>query len=353
MSTGLGHAWPSLPLTAERTRERDAFDVALVPGMRDRLADGYARFKAHERTVIAANAAVAGTAHAAAYRERSCPMCGAGWTEAALVLSAHGLDLGTCTPCGFTYSRQVMDESVDAARYQADETEIEAVRLRSSAAYLEVESARARYYLARMRDAGMPMGRLLEIGCGTGTLLVEAARAGWQTLGVEPGPAAVAVALERGANARPGYFPADLPLDARDMDAIAVLDVLEHMQEPRGFVAKMREYIRPNGWLFVQVPNFDSLLIRVEGAANSNVCPGHWSYFTPDSLPALLSAEGFAVRHVETVVTEVDRLGALPAADVTQAAQRLRPGSAPAPLDPAWLLAQHLGYKLVCIAQRV
>ena len=56
---------------------RDAFDAALIPGMRDRLAEAYARFRAAERTVVAALApAEAGGGGIGAYRARAtCPAC--------------------------------------------------------------------------------------------------------------------------------------------------------------------------------------------------------------------------------------------------------------------------------------
>ena len=78
---------------------------------------------------------------------------------------------------------------------------------------------------------------------------------------------------------------------------MAVLDVLEHFAEPLRFLTELRTHLSPGGRLLVQVPNWDSLLVRLEGDRSSVVAPGHWSYFTPRTLPALLARSGFRVEH--------------------------------------------------------
>ena len=166
---------------------RNAFDAALIPGMRDRLAEAYARFRAREREVIRATSRRPADGGSYTYRDRDCPCCGTGSAPLVPVLRAHGLDLLDCPGCGLTYTRQVMDHADDAARYAASDLDEEAMRLRGSDPYLELETARDAYYLARLMDVVPTPGRLLEVGSGTGTLLLEAGKRGWRALGIEPG----------------------------------------------------------------------------------------------------------------------------------------------------------------------
>ena len=291
---------------------RAAFDAALIPGMRARLAEGYARFRAAEARAIALAAPREAGGRLGEYRARRCPACGAGAPTKA-VLRNHGIDVVTCPACGLSYARQVMEESADAARYQASELDIEAMRLRCSGPYQELESARARYYLDRLGEWSAKTGSLLDIGCGTGTTLVEAKARGWSVLGLEPGKVAAAVARERLGEANrgcvfEGYFPNDLPADQQSFDAISILDVLEHFVDPLAFLNRIRRHLSPRGRLFVQVPNWDSLLVQLEGTDSSVICTGHWTYFTPTTLPELLVRAGYRALHVETVVNEIDRI---------------------------------------------
>jgi SAM-dependent methyltransferase len=325
---------------------REQFDAALIPGMRARLAELYAHFRALETDAMQALAPpeVGGTT--GAYRQRDCPNCATRSVGQTPILRAHGLDLLDCPSCGLTYTRQVMDADADAARYARPEQDRAAMRLRTSDPYLELETARDRYYLARLMDRGFLPGRLLEVGCGTGTLLLEAQRLGWHTLGVEPSHAAVQVARERGAAVVQGWFPADLPADAHAFDAVAVLDVLEHFADPLDFLREMRACLSPCGRLLVQVPNWDSLLVQLEGASSSVVCPGHWTYFTPRTLSALLSRSGFRPLSIETVVSELDKIMTHAPERIADLLGRLRPMAPVGALSAARLHELGLGYKL-------
>jgi 2-polyprenyl-3-methyl-5-hydroxy-6-metoxy-1,4-benzoquinol methylase len=329
---------------------RDSFDAALIPGMRERLAEGYARFRAVEARAIAENAPPEAGGSTPIYRSRDCPSCDEP-SPSTVLLTAHGVDVVVCPTCKLTYSRQVMDERADSARYRSSKLDPEAVRLHCSGPYLELETARARYYLDRLASVHREPGTLLEIGCGTGTFVIEAARKGWTALALEPGAAAAAVARERGVDVIEGYFPQDLPGDRSRFDVIAVLDVLEHFADPRRFLTVIRTHLQPAGRLFIQVPNWDSLLVQLEGAASSVVCPGHWSYFTPQTLPDVLTRVGFRTVMVETVVSEIDRIGKFSPAERIAALARLRPDAVTEPeadaLSPDQLHQLGLGYKLI------
>jgi SAM-dependent methyltransferase len=182
-------------------------------------------------------------------------------------------------------------------------------------------------------------------------LLLEAERLGWRALGVEPGAAAAHMARTRGAQIIKGWFPADLPSNEREFEAICVLDVLEHFADPIGFLRQLRAHLKPGGRLLVQVPNWDSPLIRLQGAAGSTVCPGHWSYFTPETLVEVLSRANFRVIGLETVVSEIDRISAYPLDQIQEWVKRLRPEAPVWPMTTTELLDHALGYKLIGVFQ--
>lgn len=331
---------------------RAAFDAALIPGMRDRLADAYREFRAREAEAIATLAPQASGGSTGAYRKRDCPLCEAPVAGARPVLKAHGITLMDCESCGLTYTREVMEEAADAGRYRASALDEALIALRLSAPYLALETARAGYYLDRLASHGATGGRFLEIGSGFGTLLVEAGRRGWQALGLEPGRLGATATRRRGARVVEGYFPQDLRDPTARFEAIAALDVLEHMASPLPFLADIRDRLAPGGLLFIQVPNWDSLLVQLEGSASNVVCPGHWSYFTPVTLQSLLARAGFLPLEVCTVQSEIDRQADFPPAAVQAALAKLRPGETGVP-DAARLHALGLGYKLVGIFSAV
>jgi 2-polyprenyl-3-methyl-5-hydroxy-6-metoxy-1,4-benzoquinol methylase len=148
-------------------------------------------------------------------------------------------------------------------------------------------------------------GKLLDVGIGTGLLLHLAGEAGFVPLGVEISPGAAEKAREEfGVEVCVGDF---LTADVGDAPAaITMADVLEHTRDPRAFLARAFELLRPGGALFVAVPNHRStlfwtadLLARIPPLApmaSRLYVPNHYYYFTPATLVRLVEEVGFRVR---------------------------------------------------------
>src|SRR5262249_53234001 len=71
---------------------------------------------------------------------------------------------------------------------------------------------------------------------------------------------------------------------AQRFDAITFWAVLEHLNEPRRFLAKANALLKPGGHCFVLVPNMQSLAIRLLGERYRYIMPEHLNYFIPDTL---------------------------------------------------------------------
>lgn len=177
---------------------------------------------------------------------------------------------------------------------------------RGEAAWEGIRGISARMkYSARwhtLRRSRPAPGRLLEVGCATGTFLSLARERGWQVTGVEVSEEAAALGRDlQDLDIRTGTLEsADLP--ASSFDAVLACDVLEHVPFPRPFLAEARRVLRPGGALLVQCPNFGSLSARMTGRSWGWLLPGeHLWQFTPRSLSGLLRSCGFGIRSCRTV----------------------------------------------------
>ena len=145
-------------------------------------------------------------------------------------------------------------------------------------------------------------GRLVDVGIGTGLFLHLAREAGFAPLGVEISPACAARArAEFGVDVHVGDFESFEPVGP--VDAVAMSDVLEHVADPRRFLAHAAAILRPGGALFVAVPCCRSTLFRgaemlsrvprVGALAGRFFAINHYTYFTRDALARIARECGF------------------------------------------------------------
>lgn len=112
---------------------------------------------------------------------------------------------------------------------------------------------------ALQRLAPAPGEHLVDIGCGRGELLAGAVAAGVRATGVEYSPDAVALARATAPGAEVVLADArDVPLPDGSADAVAMLDVVEHLTaaELAAALAEARRILRPGGRLLIHtMPN--------------------------------------------------------------------------------------------------
>lgn len=170
-------------------------------------------------------------------------------------------------------------------------------------------------------------GRLLDFGCGAGAFLERMRGLGWHVEGLDMSTvAAHAVMRQRGIKVHVGTLPHhDLQPDS--FDCVTMWQALEHVHQPRETVREARRLLRPHGLLVVAVPNLASWSFAHYGRHWFGLdVPRHLTHFTPDTLHALVAAEGFHVLRTTFVGTD---------GWIRQSARRLAAGGS----RPGWLSA--------------
>jgi hypothetical protein len=70
--------------------------------------------------------------------------------------------------------------------------------------------------------------------------------------------------------------------------------VLEHVPDPVSFLAQTKQFLRDDGQVLVEVPNFDDYMKTISQPYNNfQYLKAHLSYFTPDSLKSVFQKAGF------------------------------------------------------------
>jgi SAM-dependent methyltransferase len=145
--------------------------------------------------------------------------------------------------------------------------------------------------------AGGPLqGDLLEIGCGHGDLILQAAERGLRVTGLEYSAHSAAVAAERLGDRGEVIVGeiASLADTGRSFDIIVFADVLEHVRDPRSFLHKVHALLKKEGLAVAIVPSLDSLSARLMGTSWVEFKPEHLWYFSTSNLRRLLHSESFS-----------------------------------------------------------
>jgi len=191
-----------------------------------------------------------------------------------------------CQTCGHA---AVVDAPQQNSILEAYTESDDPVSLREAEGQVET----ARRALARIERSLSP-GRLLDLGCWTGSLMEAARRRGWAPVGIEPSRWAAAEARRRGFEvAGNDLFAHQLP--PHSFRLVVMGDVLEHLTEPLRALRTVRDLLEPEGGLFLTVPNAGSLVARTLGRRWWSVLPMHLQYFTRGSLELALRQSGFQV----------------------------------------------------------
>jgi 2-polyprenyl-3-methyl-5-hydroxy-6-metoxy-1,4-benzoquinol methylase len=138
-----------------------------------------------------------------------------------------------------------------------------------------------------------PTGSVLDVGCSTGGFLHQLHarfRGSYELTGVDVVGPALAEAQRLGLATVQGSF-LDLDIGSARFDAVTFWAVLEHVAEPRRFLARAAAVLKPDGYCFILVPNARSLAFRLLGSRYRYIMAEHLNYFTAATLRRLIAAE--------------------------------------------------------------
>ncbi len=99
--------------------------------------------------------------------------------------------------------------------------------------------------------------RVLDVGCGNGSISFPLAALGCEVVGADVDPASIDWCVRHNRYERATFVLTTETLREvkGSFDLIVCSEVLEHLHEPRPLVAAMSEKLAPSGRLFVTVPN--------------------------------------------------------------------------------------------------
>lgn len=237
-----------------------------------------------------------------------CPLChGQQFTR------RHQPDICQCGACGVYFRNPRPDQSLilnsydDGATFRQWQNEL---------------GIRAHLWEKRLSlvSAYRTSGSLLDIGTGDGYFLDFAKRL-FDVKATEISKSGVEYSRARGHSVHPGTV-FDAPFNTGTFDVITMWHVLEHLPMPGKVLHKVKPLLKPDGVLFIAVPNETAPLCLARASSRSNHPFGelrhgaeiHLFHFTPRTLATILRKQlGFKVLGLDVDDVHVDnRLRKLP-----------------------------------------
>lgn len=137
--------------------------------------------------------------------------------------------------------------------------------------------------------------RFLEVGCGTGYVLAQLNRMGFNVTGLDMHPEGLVYAKKRVPEASfvrgslAAYRPKTL------FDAIGMFDVVEHIEDDHAALHQCTRLLKTGGMLFLTVPARPELWSAYDDIS------GHKRRYTKTTLTSLLNRSGYTIRYMSYV----------------------------------------------------
>ena len=145
-----------------------------------------------------------------------------------------------------------------------------------------------------LKDPVLKSGKFLDIGCGTGEFLNEVKNLGIDVWGTDIAPRQINFAKERYGfkNIFVNTLTEFVKSRPYKFDAISFFEVLEHLDNPKEFIANVKEILNPSGLIIFSVPNTERVGM---GKEPEETPPNHLFRWTKKSITNFLKQENFDI----------------------------------------------------------
>ncbi len=228
--------------------------------------------------------------------EVRCLLCGSDAHRPAL--ACDGFRFVRCRVCSLVYQRPrpVFDD----------------LRVRYGPDYFSYELANEQDFFTLMKQgladvafdsASDPFPRprrFLDVGCATGMLVQEMTGKGWEASGVDLCRESAEYGMRtRGVRIRVGTLE-EAAFPAGSFAAVHFSHLIEHVPDPRAFLAEVRRILQPGGLAAITTPNVDGMQARLFRQQWRSAIADHLTLFSRKTLRRMVAEAGFTIERAVT-----------------------------------------------------
>lgn len=161
--------------------------------------------------------------------------------------------------------------------------------------YRDINRAMTRFN--RIRQLLTPGMKILDIGAGGGFFPYVVKQNGFAVTGLEPNSGYAQYARDEFQLDIQTGFIQDIEFEENSYDVITLNHVLEHLEDPYTALIRLCNWLRPGGYLNVEVPNIEATY----HAPRKKFHLAHLYSFNPDNLKLLGGKAGFSLSDLQLV----------------------------------------------------
>lgn len=236
------------------------------------------------------------------HEREECPCLLCGSADRELLDTERGLGVVQCRQCGLIY---VSPRAKGAQENYFGDPSVYYSEARLIFKGKKVHH-RDRNYLYELGEIKKvkPKGRLLDVGTNMGFFLRKAREVGFETEGVEPSPSVSQIARENWGLKIHTAFLEEANLPKHHYDVITLIDVFEHVTNPRQLLSTCSDLLADKGIIAIKVPNgdynhFKMKLGKWTGKGKTmniwDACE-HVGHYTPQTFSKMAEGCGFKVK---------------------------------------------------------
>jgi SAM-dependent methyltransferase len=222
-----------------------------------------------------------------------CNLCGATDAEQIRSKDRHGDYLRSviCRRCGLVWTEpRPTPEQVRefyAHEYRLDYKHTYRPKLRHT--YRSGKVAVERFQ--RLRPFLKPGFRILDVGAGSGDVVYVLRAMGYDASGFEPNEGYARYAAEALELPVSQGFYQDIAIISESQNMIAMFHTVEHLESPFDVMRHARQWLRPQGFLLVEVPNVEAVCQQ----PHTQFHRGHFYHFNLATLEMMGRQAGYTV----------------------------------------------------------
>ncbi len=201
------------------------------------------------------------------------------------------LELWRCKYCGFIQANGAEIEELFNLYSELDDPTYESGR--------ETRRLQMQWLLKRALRIHSSAETLLDIGAGTGLMVIEAKAKNLRAVGIEPSHSLVTAGRAQNGLSGSELIQGTIPnsaLNSHAFDLVCMIDVIEHVADPVTFLKDAAAALKPGGLCVVVTPDVSSAAAKILGERWWHFRLAHVGYFDAHSMDLAAQLAGLHIR---------------------------------------------------------